>query len=183
MPWLEQYRALARYNRLMNLKLYRLAATLDDAERKRDRGAFFGSIHGTFNHLLLADRIWMARFTGDGERHLSRDSAGNPIAFRALSQELYADFAALSAERARTDADILVYVQALDGESLEKPLAYRTTSGVPQEQLLWWVLGHFFNHQTHHRGQITTLLKQAGVDPGSTDLIAMLRDEEAFERA
>jgi uncharacterized damage-inducible protein DinB len=183
MSWLEQYRALARYNRLMNVKLYRLTGTLDDEARKRDRGAFFGSIHGTLNHLLLGDRIWMGRFTGDSERHASRDGAGNVIAFRALSQELYADFAVLSAERARTDDDILAYVQALDAESLEKPLAYRTTAGTPQEQRLWWLLTHFFNHQTHHRGQVTTLLMQAGVDPGSTDLIAMLRDEAAFARA
>jgi uncharacterized damage-inducible protein DinB len=183
MSWLEQYRALARYNRLMNVKLYRLAGTLDDEARKRDRGAFFGSIHGTFNHLLLGDRIWMGRFTGDAERHTSRDGAGNPIAFRSLSQELYPDFAVLSAERAKTDEDILTYVQTLDVEALQRPLAYRTTSGSAQEQVLWWLLTHFFNHQTHHRGQLTTLLKQAGVDPGSTDLIAMLRDEEVFARA
>jgi uncharacterized damage-inducible protein DinB len=183
MSWIEQYGALARYNRLMNAKLYRLAGTLADGERKRDRGAFFGSIHGTFNHLLLADRIWMARFTGEGERFTSLDSEGNPIAFRSLSQELYADFAALSAERVKTDGDILTFVQALDADTLQKPLAYRTTAGTAQEQLLWWLLTHFFNHQTHHRGQVTTLLKQAGVDPGSTDLIAMLRDEEGFARA
>jgi uncharacterized damage-inducible protein DinB len=182
MSWLEQYAALARYNRQMNVKLYRLAGTLDDGERKRDRGAFFGSVHGTFNHLLLADRIWMARFTGDAERFTSRDAAGNAIAFRALNQVLYDDFAVLSAERARTDEDILSFVQTLDAGALEKPLAYRTTAGTAQQQLLWWVLGHFFNHQTHHRGQVTTLLKQAGVDPGSTDLIAMLRDEEGFAR-
>jgi uncharacterized damage-inducible protein DinB len=160
-----------------------LAGTLTDADRRRDRGAFFGSIHGTFNHILLGDRIWMGRFTGDAERHTSRDGAGEPIAFRSLSQELYTDFALLSTERAKTDADILAYVAALDAEALQKPLAYRTTAGAAQEQVLWWLLTHFFNHQTHHRGQITTLLKQAGVDPGSTDLIAMLRDEEGFARA
>ena len=73
MSWLEQYRALSRYNQLMNRRLYALAATLSDEERRRERGAFFGSIHGTFNHLLLGDRIWMLRLTGDETRYVSRD--------------------------------------------------------------------------------------------------------------
>src|SRR6187397_2241506 len=105
---------MAEYNQWMNGRLYAGCAQLADEERKRDRGAFFKSIHGTLNHLLLGDRIWMGRFTGDTERHTSRDGAGNPIAFRSLSQELYADFAVLSSERARTDEDIVAYVQALD---------------------------------------------------------------------
>lgn len=182
MAWLEQYAALARYNRLMNAKLYRLAGGLGDEARKRDRGAFFGSIHGTLNHVLLGDRIWMTRFTGDADRHASRDAAGQVLPFRGLDQVLYEDFAVLGVERTRTDDDIVAYVAGLDGAALDRPLVYATTTGARQEFPLWWLLGHFFNHQTHHRGQVTTLLSQAGVDPGSTDLIAMLRDEEAFAR-
>jgi uncharacterized damage-inducible protein DinB len=180
MAWLEHFNALARYNQLMNAKLYRCAGTLDDAERKRDRGAFFGSIYGTFNHLLLADRIWMLRFTGDAGRYVSRDSTGSTIQVQSLGQELYSDFATLSTERSRTDADILAYTQALEAEALDRTFEYRTMAGTTQSNVLWGALGHFFNHQTHHRGQITTLLTQAGVDPGATDLVAMLRDEARF---
>src|ERR1700729_2803192 len=92
--------ALARYNRWMNLKLYAIASQLTDEERKRDRGAFFKSIHGTLNHLLLSDRVWMARFTGVS---LPGDVLG-PDGIRSLDQELYADFEELGRERIKTDA-------------------------------------------------------------------------------
>lgn len=175
---LEQYRALARYNRWMNRKLYRLAFTLDDATLKRDMGAFFGSVHLTFNHLLLADRTWMLRFTGDRERFVSRTLAQEPIAITSLAQELYAEFETLHRERERTDEDILEWTYALDEAALDRVLEYTTTTGEAQRHALWWALGHMFNHQTNHRAQAATLLKQLGIDPGSTDLIAMLREEE-----
>ena len=171
----DQYRALARYNAWMNRRLYGLAAGLPDDERRRDRGAFFRSIHGTLNHLLLADRVWLARFTGDRDRYASRDGAGAVIAITGLAQELYAGFDDLARERAATDADIVVWADGLDEDRLAATFRYKTMTGAPSEHPLWWAVGHFFNHQTHHRGQVTTLLKQAGVDAGVTDLIAFLR--------
>ncbi|WP_438019179.1 DinB family protein [Sorangium sp. So ce315] len=176
MSWTEQYRAMARYNRWMNDRLFALVGELDDVERKRDRGAFFRSIHGTLNHILLADRTWMGRFTGDLERFTSRDASGKGIAITSLAQELYADFTDLARERARTDADILEWTQKVDDRALSEKVTY-TRAGVVHTYPLWWVVGHFFNHQTHHRGQVTTLLSQMGIDPGVTDLFAMLRDE------
>ncbi|WP_437489098.1 DinB family protein [Sorangium sp. So ce1014] len=176
MTWIDQYRALARYNLWMNDRLFALVGKLDDVERKRDRGAFFRSIHGTLNHLLLADRRWMARFTGDVERFTSRDASGKAIEITAMSQELYADFDALSRERARTDADILAWVRQIDERALSGDLTYTRGEAVHAHPL-WWAVGHFFNHQTHHRGQVTTLLTQMGIDPGVTDLIVMLWDE------
>src|SRR5512145_1406560 len=110
-----QYRALARYNAWMNERLYSLAATLPDEERRRDRGAFFRSIHGTLGHLLLADRAWLWRFTRDAELAESRDASGRPIPLTGrLDQELYADFGDLHRERARTDAGIERWVGTLD---------------------------------------------------------------------
>ncbi|KYF48301.1 damage-inducible protein DinB [Sorangium cellulosum] len=176
MSWTEQYRAMARYNRWMNDRLFALVGELDDVERKRDRGAFFRSIHGTLNHILLADRTWMGRVTGDEERFTSRDASGKAIKFTSLAQELYADFTDLARERARTDADILEWIQKVDDRALSEKVTY-TRAGVVHTYPLWWVVGHFFNHQTHHRGQVTTLLSQMGIDPGVTDLFAMLRDE------
>ncbi len=168
----EYCRALARYNRWMNDKVYAAASKLTDGERKLDRGAFFRSIHGTCNHLLLADRVWMGRFTGVS---LHGDWLG-PGGIRSLDQELYADFDELRRERVKTDGEIEGWVATLTAARLEAPLRYER-KGLIYDHPLWWSVGHLFNHQTHHRGQVTTLLLQAGQDPGVTDLIAMLRQE------
>jgi uncharacterized damage-inducible protein DinB len=173
MMTLEWIHALARYNRWMNDKLYGLAATLGDEARKRDSGAFFKSIHGTFNHLLLADRVWLARFTGV----VVQDGHMGPGGIRSLDQELYADFEELRRERAITDDELSAWVSGLTHERLAAPLVY-TRRGQKQESPLWWAVAHVFNHQTHHRGQITTLFTQQGCDPGVTDLAAMLREEQ-----
>jgi uncharacterized damage-inducible protein DinB len=164
-------RALARYNRWMNEKLYAVSATITDEERRRDRGAFFKSIHGTLNHLLLADRVWMGRFIGVS---LPSDWLG-PGGILSLDQELYADFDELRRERAKTDHEIESWVGGLSAERLSAPLRY-TRKGRAYDEPLVWSVAHLFNHQTHHRGQVTTLLMQAGHDPGVTDLIAMLRE-------
>lgn len=164
--------ALARYNRWMNEKLYGLAATLSDEARKRDAGAFFKSIHGTFNHLLLADRVWLSRFTGA----TVPNGFMAPGGIRSLDQELYADFEDLRRERAVTDSELSAWVSRLTEAQLAAPLVYMRL-GKKQTAPLWWAVAHVFNHQTHHRGQVTTLLMQQGCDPGVTDLFAMLRDE------
>lgn len=169
--------ALARYNRWMNDKLYGLAAALSDEARKRDAGAFFKSIHGTFNHILLADRVWLARFTGVT---VADDFIG-PGGIRYLDQELYVDFDELRSERALTDDELSAWVSGLTDERLGSTLVY-SRRGSKQESPLWWAVAHLFNHQTHHRGQITTLLNQQGCDPGVTDLFAMLRDEQQRPR-
>jgi uncharacterized damage-inducible protein DinB len=165
--------ALARYNSWMNEKLYGLAATLSDEERKRDRKAFFKSIHGTFNHLLVADRIWLGRFTGTA----APDGFMGP-GIRSLDQELYSDFGELRRQRALTDQALSAWVAELTPERLAAPLVFMRR-GHKVESPLWWSVAHVFNHQTHHRGQITTLFTQQGRDPGSTDLVAMLREEAA----
>jgi len=153
-------RTLAAYNRWMNERLYAQCAGLPDAERKRDRAAFFESIRGTLNHLLLADRIWLGRFRGA------------PFAVASLDQELYADFAELRAERAKTDGEIDAWVASLREADFAGTLHYTSLVNPAPRSLPFWVAAtHFFNHQAHHRGQLTTLLMQAGVDPGVTDLI------------
>lgn len=164
---LEYCRTMARYNRWMNEKLYAVCAELSDAERRRDRGAFFASVHGTLNHLLAGDRLWLGRFTDQ------------PFALESLDQELYTDFEELRRERARTDDDIDAWIGRLTEDALAGTLTYQ--SFVDPQQLtfpLWKPLVHFFNHQTHHRGQLTTLLSQAGRDPGVTDLIWLPEPEQ-----
>ncbi len=157
---LDTFRTMAHYNRWMNERLYAVCAEIPDGERRRDRGAFFKSIHGTLNHLLLGDRLWMGRF-------LDR-----PFAVDSLDQELYADFGELRAQRQRTDREILEFSKSLEEESLARDFRF-TTIVSPGEHVFPFrhVLLHFFNHQTHHRGQLTTLIKQAGHEPGVTDLM------------
>ena len=166
--WLGAY---ARYNRWMNEKLYDAGASLSDEARKRDLGAFFKSIHGTFNHLLLADRVWLSRFQG-----VTAPEGFMAPGIRSLDQELYPDFEELRRERALTDSALEAWFAELTEERLAAPFVY-LRRGEKQESPLWWTVAHLFNHQTHHRGQITTLFMQHGVDPGVTDLVAMLRAE------
>jgi uncharacterized damage-inducible protein DinB len=157
---LEQFRTMARYNRWMNERLYAICARLSDEDRKEDVRAFFKSIHGTLNHLLLADRIWMGRFTG------------RPFRVRSLDQELHADFAELTAERAKLDAEIERWAASLDERTLDSELAYTSiVNPAPRTIPMRLAVAHFFNHQAHHRGQLTTLLSQRGIDPGVTDLM------------
>lgn len=152
-------RLLARYNRWINERLYALAADMPDAQRKEDRGAFFGSIHRTLNHILWGDRIWLGRFTGE------------PCHVPPYGTDMYEDFATLRAERDATDTRILAWAGALDAAWLETTLEYRAASdGKLRAVPAWVVAAHLFQHATHHRGQVTTLLKQSGRDPGVTDL-------------
>jgi uncharacterized damage-inducible protein DinB len=151
---------MARYNRSMNERLYECCAQLSDAQRRQDVGAFFKSIHGTLNHLLLADRLWMGRFTGQ------------PFSATSLAAELYADFAELRRQRAATDEAISKWAASLAAQDLAGELSYTSmVNPAPRTQPLWFAAVHFFNHQTHHRGQLTTLLSQRGIDPGVTDLL------------
>lgn len=164
----ELSQAMARYNRWMNEKLYAVADKLTDEERKRDRGAFFGSIHRTLNHILVGDRVWLGRFHGV----VLKEGEFGPGGIRSLDHELYTDFAELRRERAKTDGELDDYVASLTSEKLAANFRY-TRRGNVVEFPLWQVVAHVFNHQTHHRGQVTTLLMQAGHDPGVTDFIAM----------
>jgi uncharacterized damage-inducible protein DinB len=155
-------RTMASYNSWMNQRIYDACKKLPDAERKRDKGAFFKSIHGTLNHLLLADRVWMGRFTG------------RPFAITSLDQELYADFAQLRSEREEQDRIIRVWADDLTADQLGSELAFTSiVSPQPRRYPFAFAVMHFFNHQAHHRGQVTTLLSQNIIDPGVTDLLML----------
>ena len=164
MDLIDSLRMMAGYGHWMNEKLYAVCALVSDEERKRDRKAFFRSIHGTLNHLLLADRVWLGRFHG------------KPWMFRALDQELCDDFNELRRECVRTDSAIGEFVAELTPKLLSAPFSYQNFAGERITHPLGPALVHLFNHQTHHRGQLTTLLSQIGVDPGVTDAIAFYRE-------
>ena len=171
----DNYRFLARYNRWFNERLYDACEKLDDEERKRDRGAFFGSLHGTLNHLVWGDTKWLGRFAAQGQAFaaLPADLLALPVGARYETM-LYEDWAGLRSQRARLDAAIEAWVAELPDDFATRTMCYNNTKGVQRAHPLWQALTHFFNHQTHHRGQVTTLLMQAGVDVGVTDLIALV---------
>lgn len=169
------YQALARYNSWMNRNLYNLAAQLSDEQRRRDVRAFFRSIHGTLGHLLLTDRVQLGRFIGL-DKTISRDTSGNPIPIKSLDQELYPDFEILRRERVATDAMIEEWTGKISAEWLAGTMRYRAMAdGGEWDVPVWVAVTHFFNHQTHHRGQVTVLLNQFGFDPGVTDFMPLFR--------
>jgi uncharacterized damage-inducible protein DinB len=174
--FVDNYRYLARYNRWFNQRLYDACEQLADEDRKRDRRAFFGSIHNTLNHLVWADRLWLGRFAAQEEGDRSGALGGGVFdlpAGAAHSTLLYPEWAPLRAERARLDAAIEAWLAAMPPDGPSRVIRYANMAGVQREHPAWMALTHFFNHQTHHRGQVTALLMQAGIDPGMTDLIAL----------
>jgi uncharacterized damage-inducible protein DinB len=164
---LSRYIMFAGYNAWANERLYNAASRLSDDEYRADRGAFFKSIHGTLNHLLAADRIWMKRFTGQGEAPARLDAI------------LHGEFASLRAARDREDARISAFIGQLTEAELAANFSYMTIVNPKQvTQPLAPALDHFFNHQTHHRGQahaVLTALKGRDFAP-SFDLILYQRE-------
>ncbi len=155
-------RAMAEYNRWQNQNLYGAAEGMSDAARKEPRAAWFGSIHGTLNHLLWGDQIWMSRFAGTAKPR----AAGIPD-----SAAMYESWDELKGERAAFDRIILDWAERLDPAWLDGGLTW--FSGAVGRELSrpkWLLAAHLFNHQTHHRGQVHCMLTQAGVRPGTTDL-------------
>jgi uncharacterized damage-inducible protein DinB len=152
---------MARYNRWQNQNLYSAADRLSEDERRRERGAFWGSIHKTFNHLLWGDQMWMSRLTG----------SPLPAVGIADSGSLFADWQALKTERSRFDQAILDWAEAIQPPWLAMDLTYYSLA-IQREvtQPHWVLVTHLFNHQTHHRGQVHCMLTQAGERPTDTDL-------------
>jgi len=144
---LARYQMFAGYNAWCNMQLYTAAARVSDTDYKADCGIFFKSQQGTLNHLLVGDRIWMQRFTGQGEIPPSLDAI------------LYDNFVELRTAHAAEDSRISTYVEGLSETDLEGTIRFRTfVRPLEIEQPLWPALDHFFNQQTHHRGQAHALL-------------------------
>jgi uncharacterized damage-inducible protein DinB len=163
----EHIRLFARYNRWQNESLYACADRLTDAERKADRGAFFGSIHGTLAHLVWGDQIWMTRFTDDPTWTPRVPSIPE-------SKTAYPDWSELGAARRDQDARIITWATSMSPNDLEGDLSW--FSGATQQTISrprWELIAHMFNHQTHHRGQVHAMLTAAGQKPAATDIAFM----------
>lgn len=177
MTALAHVRLMAPYNSWMNRKLYDACARLAPEALAEDRGAFFGSILGTLNHLVAADLIWFGRLAAHPPfaGRIDLGDLPRPGSIRFIASE---DFAALRQMRERIDALIEGFVAGLAEGDIDGAFAYTRTDGTAHRKPLGDVLSHIFNHQTHHRGQITTLLTQAGVDVGVTDLLALIPEAD-----
>ena len=168
---------LASYNEWMNAKLYETAAKLPAQELSADRRAFFRSIIGTLNHIVVADTLWLQRFATHPSNFVALDPVRRLPVPSSLDQVLYGDFGELSGHRKMLDGVIRLWAGALKEEDLSHVLRYQNTRGVAGARRFSSLVMHFFNHQTHHRGQATTLLFQAGGDVGVTDLLALIPNE------
>jgi uncharacterized damage-inducible protein DinB len=169
---------LAEYNEWMNTKVYAAAAGLAPQALLQDRGAFFGSIAGTLNHIVAGDTIWLRRFA----MHPARFAALQPLldlpAPASLTATHSTDLGQLLAHRQMLDAVIRQWTAALTDADLDHVLHYANTKGVVSDKRFGSLVLHFFNHQTHHRGQASTLLSQVGVNIGVTDLLALIPNQD-----
>ena len=150
---------MAEYNKWMDQKIYSVCRDIPDQDRKKDMGAFFKSIHGSLNHIYFGDIAWIERL---------RDNKFTP---RQIGVDIFQDFEELRAAQEKMDSEILEWAGNLTPDFLNQPFDYVSNVENFSRKLPRWVLAaHMFNHQTHHRGQVTTLIKQLGYEPGITDI-------------
>jgi len=169
---IDNFRQLADYNHWANRRIYAAALAMPDEQYRRPTGVFFGSLHGTLNHLLVTDRIWLRRLTGEGE------------APTRLNTILFEDRSELARARMAEDARLQRVINAYSAADLDRPVNYQTTSGAPQQQVLKDILLHLFNHQTHHRGHAHACCSiLTGKEPPPLDLLMFQRGMPAPELA
>ena len=163
----DHFEMFAAYNRWANRSVYAATRALGVEEQNRNQGAFFGSMIGTLNHLLCADRIWMKRFTGEGD------------APKALNTILHPGLDDLERAREAEDERIVTWIGSLSDEKLASNFSYMPiTNPQPVTQRLGSALSHFFNHQTHHRGQCHGILTSLGGPSLTLDMVAFQRMHE-----
>jgi uncharacterized damage-inducible protein DinB len=158
-------RTMAAYNAEMNRRLYEAAERIPDAERRRDRGAFWGSLHGTLCHILWGDRMWMSRF----------DGWEKPSVNQKESAALIEDFDELRHQRGLDDARISQWAARVTPDWLAADLVWFSPSAQKEmRRPRSFLVTHFFNHQTHHRGQAHALITAFGEKTGDTDLFLVV---------
>lgn len=174
----DQFRLMAHYNRHQNQKVYNAASRLPSDTLAQNRGAYFGSIIGTLNHIAVCDIIWMQRFSN----HPAKFNGLGEVVARptptGLDQILAPELESLKQIRLELDGDIVNFAGELTPDHLNAALDFIDTQGNPYRKPFSSLVQHFFNHQTHHRGQVGTLLMQLGEDVGVTDLLELIPDVE-----
>ena len=177
MSLLSNLQLMSRYNQWMNQKVYQAAQELGEEKIKQDRGAFFGSLLGTLNHIYVADIIWLRRFAKHSKQYQSLQDLPELANYTELSQTVADDLKSLDELRQELDTVIINWCQELDSQDLEDNLQYTDTKGNLYNKNFGQLIHNLFNHQTHHRGQATTLISQEGLDVGVTDWLAILPEQ------
>lgn len=178
MGFCEHFELMAQYNRRMNQQLLQAASGLPATVLEKDLGAFFHSILGTFNHLLVADLMWLGRFAQHREHYESLLKVARYPKPEMLDQIMYDELAELRAVREELDGLISYWVgNELQETDCQHTLTYRNSKGIQSTRQFGELLSHFFNHQTHHRGQLSTLFSQLGIDIGITDFLIDIPDQ------
>ena len=170
----EHARLMAGHNLVQNQRMYAAAARLDPAVVVADQGAYFGSILGTLNHIAVGDTIWMHRFAQHGARFDALQALAQFPQPSSLRQPLAEDLLGLQGYRQALDSILLRWAEELEPAHMDVLLSYASVAGAAAKRRFGDLLLHFFNHQTHHRGQVSTLLFQNGVDVGVTDVLPLI---------
>lgn len=170
----DNFELLARYNQWMNESLFGAVAELDETLINKPVGVFFNSIFGTLNHIAVADLIWLRRFITHASAFTSLESLASFPEVTSLNEPLFEDFNTLHDARYQLDKIILDFCDEVEVYELNTPIAYTNMRGNKFEKRLGYLLTHFFNHQTHHRGQVSAVLTQMNIDTGINDLVAVI---------
>lgn len=169
---------MAKYNQLMNQRQYAIAGKLSEVSLCQNKGVFFKSVLGTLNHILVGDIIWLKRFS-------AHPSSGKTLSYisklnkpKSLDTILFKGFNELNTEREKIDTIIIKWANQLSMRDIKRCVSYSDMSGKPFNKPLASLINHLFLHQTHHRGQVTALLSQFGMDFGETDIIEIIDECE-----
>lgn len=179
MSEVSHFQLMSKYNSRMNEQVYAAALKLEPSILAEDLGAFFKSISGTLNHILVGDLIWFSRFVDHSERYESLREMSKIAQPTSLTEILFENVEELFTVRRKVDGLIDLWVNSeLHLEDLNRGLVYKNVKGIRGHKPFRELLSHVFNHQTHHRGQVSTLLSQNGVDVGVTDFLMEIPDCE-----
>ncbi len=171
---------MADYNQWMNQKVYEVVGTLSPEKLHEDQGAFFGSVFATLNHICVGDTLWLKRFAPALQSYQAYQPVADLPMPQALDTFIENNFIALKDRRVLLDEALLEIAALLTDEQLLQPISYQNSKGITANKTLFNLLMHLFNHQTHHRGQVTTLLSQSGIDVGITDLVFIQPNVNTF---
>jgi len=174
----QHFELMAKYNQSMNKQVYSAAAKLDNHQLSENRGAFFKSILGSLNHILVGDIIWLKRFAEHPKDYTSLNYLKSLPKPSALTEIIHSNFYELQKSRIKLDEVILKFSLEASDSDYEFELSFNNVKGQAFKKRFGFLAQHFYNHQTHHRGQITTLLSQLGVDVGVTDLLVHIPDAD-----
>lgn len=167
---------MAHYNHRLNTQVFSVAMELGHVALEKSSGAFFGSVIGTLNHIFVGDILWISRFKSHSDNYLSLSSIEHYPVPSALNEILFNDINDLYKFRVKLDKTIIKWVSETNESDFEEDFLYRNTQGLEFQKNFGEVVAHLFNHQTHHRGQVSTLLNQLGKDIGITDFIVDIPD-------